>query len=76
MTLVLLPGDTVAAEALPQQKGSKRLTIGPGLHYTPPSTIKAIAPGSLLADARKNALWLENNGGGRVSFCVVHNPSI
>lgn len=68
MALVLQPGDNVPAEALPQQKGSKHLTIGPGLQYTPPSTIKATAAGSLLADGRKNAIWLENNGGGRVSL--------
>jgi len=68
MALVLLPGDSVPVEALPEQKGSKHLTIGPGLQYTPPSTIRAIASGSLLADPRKNALWLENNGGGRVSL--------
>lgn len=66
MISILLPGDLVAPEALPQQKGSKALTIGPGLQFAPPSTIKANAPGSLLSDGRKNALWLENNGVGRV----------
>ena len=64
---VLLPGDELAAEQLPSSGNtSKTLTLGPGLRHIPPSTIVATSAGSLHTDARKNAAWLENNG-GRVS---------
>jgi len=69
MTTYLLPGDLVAAERLPNSQ--KSLTLGPGLRYIPPTTIAAVGAGRLSVDDRKNALWLESNGSGRVGQAVV-----
>lgn len=64
----LLPGDIVPAQFLPHNQGSsKTLTLGPALRFTPPSTIRATAAGTLAVDERKNAVWLETNSGGKVS---------
>lgn len=66
---ILLPGDAISAPT-PSQSGKpnakpKPLTLGPGLRYTPPSTITATIPGLPSHDLRKNALWLDPNGLGR-----------
>ncbi len=64
---VFCPGDVIYPELLLNQQGSsKALTLGPGLRYIPPSTICAMLVGSVAVDSRKNAIWLETNGHGRV----------
>lgn len=60
---VLIPGDVVPSGYIPARKSSKPLTLGPGLHYIPPSTVSATLCGTLHRDLRKNALWLEASGG-------------
>ncbi|KAF2839129.1 hypothetical protein M501DRAFT_1024154 [Patellaria atrata CBS 101060] len=61
---ILLPGDTIPPSALPHAKNpSKPLTLGPGLRHTPPLTITAHLAGPLHTDSKKNAIWVENNGG-------------
>lgn len=62
----LLPGDVVSPGLLPISGKQKSLTLGPGLNFTPPSTIQATAAGSLSVDHKKNALWLETGRGGKV----------
>ncbi|KAK3077714.1 hypothetical protein LTS18_009495, partial [Coniosporium uncinatum] len=59
---LVLPGDVISQTALPQST-KRALTLGPGLRHTPPSTIIATAAGSLSTDPKKNALWVETNGG-------------
>ncbi|KAB8356398.1 hypothetical protein FH972_023981 [Carpinus fangiana] len=83
MSSLLLPGDVVAPDLLPQSQRSKTLTIGPGLRFAPPSTVTATASGSLATDNRKNALWLENNGQGKyipatgdLVIATVHHSTV
>ena len=61
----VLPGDLIPPSIIPRSE-KKQLKIGPGLQHTPPSTITATIPGTLRADTRKNALWVDYDG-GRVS---------
>lgn len=59
---ILLPGEQIPAEHLPQsRKGT--LTLGPGLRHIPPATIIATAAGELQIDQRKAALWIEHDNG-------------
>lgn len=68
---VLLPGDVIAPSDIPtSKKANKALAIGPGLKYTPPSTIALTVAGALQVDPRKPALWIESNG-GRVSVFKI-----
>lgn len=65
---VVLPGEELPASLLEQTQNHKRpLTLGPGLRHIPPSTITTTVAGSLSVDSRKNAIWIERNG-GRVCF--------
>ncbi|KAK3674240.1 exosome non-catalytic core subunit rrp40 [Recurvomyces mirabilis] len=59
---VLLPGEVVPQSALPATKKGT-LTLGPGLHHVPPSTISATTTGSLQTDNKKGAIWLETSHG-------------
>jgi exosome complex component RRP40 len=58
---ILLPGDPIPPSALPTSK--KALKIGPGLHHIHPSTLRASIPGTIATDNKKNAIWLEYEGG-------------
>lgn len=69
---ILLPGDEIPSERLPSNP-KKALSIGPGLRHIPPSTISATSAGSLSVDWRRNAAWIDVNG-GRV--CVLRRGSI
>lgn len=62
---IVLPGQQLTADQLPQTTSNRTLTLGPGLSYLPPSTITTTVAGSLQTDARKNALWIESLNGGR-----------
>lgn len=67
-TDIVLPGDEVPQSILDASQNHKKpLIIGPGLRHIPPSTITTTIAGSLNVDTRKNAIWVERNG-GRVSF--------
>lgn len=66
---LLLPGEIVPLESLPVSLSpSGALKLGPGLIHTPPSTIITTLCGTLHADQRKNAIWIEHNS-GRYSSC-------
>ncbi|EON66317.1 hypothetical protein W97_05710 [Coniosporium apollinis CBS 100218] len=79
---ILLPGDTIPPTLLPSPASTKPLTLGPGLRHIPPSTITAALSGPLHTDPRKNALWIENNGGryipvaGDLVICSMHHSSV
>jgi len=63
-TTILLPGDEVSVELLPQPTNKKKaLTLGPGLRHIPPETIKASIAGALATDNKKNAAWIDFNSG-------------
>lgn len=63
---VVLPGDTLSRDQLPSQsKSSRTLTLGPGVQFSPPSTLTVINSGTVSTESRKNSVWIENNGGGR-----------
>jgi exosome complex component RRP40 len=63
-TLVVLPGDHIARDALPTPTGKKKtLTLGPGLQHLPPNTITTTIAGALTTDNRKNAAWIDSNSG-------------
>lgn len=60
----VFPGDWIPSEDLPiPSNPSKPLKLGPGLHHNAPSTISTVLAGSLSIDAKKNAIWVENNTG-------------
>ena len=64
----LFPGEIIPPEILPTSSNlSSKLKLGPGLVYTPPSTITSTAPGALQVDPRKNAIWIEHNTGRYIS---------
>ncbi|KAK4555190.1 exosome non-catalytic core subunit rrp40 [Recurvomyces mirabilis] len=77
---VLLPGEIVPQSALPTTKKGT-LTLGPGLHHVPPSTISATTTGSLQTDNKKGAIWLENSHGryqpavGDLVIAQIHHSS-
>ncbi|KAK1077206.1 exosome non-catalytic core subunit rrp40 [Friedmanniomyces endolithicus] len=79
--MVLLPGENIPTDKLPKPKKGK-LTLGPGLQHTPPSTISATTAGSLQVDHRKAALWLEHAGGryqpsvGGLVIAQIHHSSV
>ncbi|RDW61391.1 putative exosome complex exonuclease RRP40 [Coleophoma crateriformis] len=58
----VLPGDSLDSELLPSHP-TLPLRLGPGLRHIPPSTITPTVAGQLCTDARKNAVWIEYNGG-------------
>lgn len=62
----VLPGDHLDPELLPSH-ATLPLRLGPGLRHIPPDTITPTVAGQLHTDARKNAVWVEFNG-GRVSL--------
>ncbi|KAF2642976.1 hypothetical protein P280DRAFT_467083 [Massarina eburnea CBS 473.64] len=63
-TLVVVPGDEIAQDALPTPTGKKKtLTLGPGLRHIPPNTITTTIAGALATDNRKNAAWIDANSG-------------
>ncbi|TKA78236.1 hypothetical protein B0A55_04785 [Friedmanniomyces simplex] len=80
-TMVLLPGEEIPTDLLPKSKKGT-LTLGPGLHHTPPSTISATTAGTLQVDHRKAALWLEHAGGryqpsvGDLVIAQIHHSSV
>lgn len=64
----VLPGDELDAASLPSHP-TLPIKLGPGLRHIPPSTITPTVAGQLCTDARKNAIWIEYNG-GRVSAAI------
>ncbi|OJD33942.1 exosome complex exonuclease rrp40 [Diplodia corticola] len=80
---VVLPGEELPGSLLEQTQNHKRpLTLGPGLRHIPPSTITTTVAGSLSIDSRKNAVWVERNGGRYVPtqndlvVATVHHSSV
>ena len=54
----VLPGEALDPSQIPTHK-KKALQIGPGLRHIPPSTIVPTVAGQLVADPKKNSLWVE-----------------
>jgi len=81
-SILVMPGDQISADMLPDSNTSKTLTLGPGLRHLPPSTITASRAGELCTDGRKNALWVESTGGryipstGDLVIATVHHSSV
>jgi exosome complex component RRP40 len=59
---LVLPGDGIDPSLIPTHK-TKPLRLGPGLRHVPPNQILPTVAGHLIADHRKNALYVEYNGG-------------
>ncbi len=60
----VMPGQVLPEDVLPvPRKSTIPLKLGPGLRHTPPSTITTTLAGPLCIDRKKNAIWVENNGG-------------
>lgn len=59
---VLLPGEDIPSQLLPRNE-KKPLVLGPGLRHAPPGAVKATIAGAVAADRRKNAVWIEHDGG-------------
>lgn len=60
--IFVLPGDRLDPESLPSHP-TLPLKLGPGLRHIPPNTITPTVAGQLCTDKRKNAVWVEFNGG-------------
>lgn len=80
--IIVLPGQDLLPYQLPQSTTSRTLTLGPGLRFTPPSTITTTIAGELCSDSRKNALWIESLNSGRylpsvgdLVIATVHHSS-
>lgn len=58
----VLPGEELDPESLPSHP-KLPLKLGPGLRHIPPNTITPTVAGQLCTDKRKNAVWVEFNGG-------------
>ncbi|KAI9050267.1 hypothetical protein LZ554_005435 [Drepanopeziza brunnea f. sp. 'monogermtubi'] len=77
----VLPGQHLDPESLPSHP-KLSLKLGPGLRLLPPSTITPTVAGHLCTDARKNAVWVEFNGGryiptvGDLVIATVQKPSV
>jgi hypothetical protein len=69
MERFVLPGETLDAESLPSHP-TLPLKLGPGVRHIPPNTITPTVAGQLCTDKRKNAVWVEFNG-GRVYLLIV-----
>ncbi|KAL8998824.1 MAG: hypothetical protein Q9169_002162 [Polycauliona sp. 2 TL-2023] len=79
---LVMPGQVLSQDVLPvSRKSSTPIKLGPGLRYTPPSTITTISPGPLCTDPKKNTVWVENNSGryipqiNDVIIATVHHSS-
>jgi hypothetical protein len=74
--LFVLPGEEIPTDRIPTS-GKKLLKLGPGLQHTPPARITATLAGTLHADARKPAIWLNPaSPRGRVRPCPRFPPTI
>ncbi|KAI9846020.1 MAG: exosome non-catalytic core subunit rrp40 [Thelocarpon superellum] len=78
----LLPGDNVSPHWLPiPTNPSVSLKLGPGLRHIPPDTITPVVAGEVCVDAKRNAIWMEHNGGryvpavGDTVLAVIHHSS-
>ncbi len=60
--LLVLPGDRLDPSILPASQNAP-IKLGPGLQHIPPSTITPVVAGQLCVDERKNAIWVEYDGG-------------
>ncbi|TVY52399.1 Exosome complex component RRP40 [Lachnellula cervina] len=58
----VLPGEELDPESLPSHP-KLPLKLGPGLRHIPPNTITPTVAGQLCTDKKKNAVWVEFNGG-------------
>ncbi|KAH8686114.1 hypothetical protein BGZ60DRAFT_365864 [Tricladium varicosporioides] len=61
-TMFVLPGQELDSSLLPSHP-TLPLKLGPGLRHIPPNTITPTVAGQLCTDKRKNAVWVEFNGG-------------
>ncbi|KAI9833318.1 MAG: hypothetical protein M1819_003713 [Sarea resinae] len=82
-TLLVLPGEDISPSVLPTSSNpSIPLKLGPGLLHIPPDTITPTVAGALHVDEKKNAIWIESNGGryiptaGDQVIATVHHSSV
>ncbi|KAI1263787.1 hypothetical protein F5Y18DRAFT_116317 [Xylariaceae sp. FL1019] len=72
----VMPGDKIPADLIPAHP-KKPLKLGPGLRHVAPSDLIPTIAGQLVADFRKNSIWVEYNGGryvpavGDLVVCMV-----
>ncbi|TRX90999.1 hypothetical protein FHL15_008204 [Xylaria flabelliformis] len=62
--VIVLPGDEIPASLIPSHP-KRALKLGPGLRHVPPSDLIPTVAGQLVADHKKNSIWVEYNGGRR-----------
>jgi len=80
--MVVMPGDELSPDVIAGANTGRALTLGPGLRHILPASIIATRAGELCTDSRKNALWIENNGGrylpstGDLVVATVHHSSV
>ncbi|KAI1744639.1 hypothetical protein F4680DRAFT_232206 [Xylaria scruposa] len=77
--VIVLPGDEIPASLIPSHP-KRALKLGPGLRHVPPSELIPTVAGQLVADHKKNSIWVEYNGGryipavGDLVICTIQRP--
>lgn len=78
---ILLPGDLITPEDLPQIASSPALKLGPGLLHTYPSRISSTTAGPLTVESRKNIIYIPASQGryipstGDLVIATVHHSA-
>ena len=66
MAEIILPGELLPQDHLTtNDKTSKSLALGTGVHFRYPSTLIALNAGTVSIDQRKRSVWIDGNGSGR-----------
>lgn len=68
----VFPGDPIDPAFIPSHK-TKALRLGPGLRHVPPATIAPTVAGQLMADHKKNSIWVEYSS-GKVNVMLYLHP--
>ncbi|KAG8534325.1 uncharacterized protein KY384_001169 [Bacidia gigantensis] len=79
---VVFPGEDIPRDILPiPSKKKHALKIGAGLQHIPPDRVTSTVAGNLGIDTRKNAVWVNNDGGryipqsGDLIIATVHSSA-
>lgn len=65
---IVLPGDIIDPSLIPTSNKKRPLRLGPGLRHVPPDTLQSTVAGELIADPKKNTMYIEYNSHRVSSF--------
>lgn len=58
---IVLPGDAIDPSLIQTSNKKRPLRLGPGLRHVPPETLQSTVAGELVADHKKNTMYIEYN---------------